>query len=140
MKNKLGIRLEDKNKWESRTPIIPTHIKELQESDSLTFIVQSSPIRSFADKEYESVGASVNQDLNEANIIFAIKEIPVKLLEQNKVYIFFSHTIKGQKGNMPMLERILKLNITLIDYEKIVNEKGFRLIFFGNFAGLAGMN
>jgi alpha-aminoadipic semialdehyde synthase len=140
LKNKLGIRLEDKNKWESRTPIIPTHIKELQESDSLTFIVQSSPIRSFADKEYESVGASVNQDLNEANIIFAIKEIPVKLLEQNKVYIFFSHTIKGQKGNMPMLERILKLNITLIDYEKIVNEKGFRLIFFGNFAGLAGMN
>ena len=40
---------------------------------------------------------------------------------------------------MPMLKRMMDLGCTLIDYEKIVNEKGYRLIFFGRFAGLAGM-
>jgi alpha-aminoadipic semialdehyde synthase len=140
MKNKIGIRLEDKNRWESRAPIVPAHVKELKETHSLDFIVQTSSIRTFTDTEYESAGARVSPDLKEAKIIFAIKEVPISLLEQDKVYIFFSHTIKGQKYNMPMLEQILKLNITLIDYEKIINEKGFRLIFFGNYAGLAGMN
>ncbi len=140
MNNKLGVRLEDKNKWETRTPIIPNHMKDLVEKESLDFIIQKSPIRSFPDSEYEDAGAHVANDLSDANIIFAIKEIPIPLLESDKAYIFFSHTIKGQQSNMPMLKRILELNATLIDYEKIVNEKGFRLIFFGNYAGFAGMN
>lgn len=140
MDNVIGIRLEDKNKWEARTPIIPEHVKTLKEKESLSFIIQSSPIRVFTDSEYEKAGARVNPDLSDANVIFAIKEIPESILESNKTYMFFSHTIKGQTQNMPMLDRILKLNSTLIDYEKIVNEKGFRLIFFGNYAGLAGMN
>ncbi len=140
MKNKVGIRLEDKNKWESRTPIVPDHIKELMERHSLEFIVQESPIRAFTDAEYQKSGARISPDLKDAGVIFAIKEIPAKLIEQNKTYIFFSHTVKGQKSNMEMLQRILDLGATLIDYEKIVNEKGFRLIYFGNYAGLAGMN
>jgi alpha-aminoadipic semialdehyde synthase len=140
MNNKIGIRLEDKNKWETRTPIIPNHVKNLIEKESLDFIVQTSPIRSFSDLEYEKAGARIANDLSDAKIIFAIKEIPIPLLESNKTYLFFSHTIKGQSKNMPMLKKILDLNATLIDYEKIVNEKGFRLIFFGNYAGLAGMN
>jgi alpha-aminoadipic semialdehyde synthase len=41
---------------------------------------------------------------------------------------------------MPLLKRMLDLKTTLIDYETIVDEKGFRLIYFGNYAGLAGMN
>ncbi|MFX0087750.1 MAG: bifunctional lysine ketoglutarate reductase /saccharopine dehydrogenase family protein [Candidatus Hodarchaeota archaeon] len=140
MNNKIGIRLEDKNKWETRTPIIPEDIKKLIKKESLDFIIQSSTIRSYADSEYIEAGARISSDLSEANVIFAIKEIPMPLLESNKTYIFFSHTIKGQSQNMPMLKRIIELNATLIDYEKVVNEKGFRLIFFGNFAGLAGMN
>jgi alpha-aminoadipic semialdehyde synthase len=40
---------------------------------------------------------------------------------------------------MPMLKKMMELECNLIDYEKIVNEKGFRLVFFGRFAGLAGM-
>ena len=138
--NKVGIRLEDKNKWERRTPIVPNHMKELKKSESLEFVVQKSPIRAFTDKEYQESGATISSDLKEAQVIFAIKEIPAKLLEQNKTYIFFSHTVKGQRSNMPLLQRILDLGVTLIDYEKIVNVKGFRLIYFGNYAGLAGMN
>jgi alpha-aminoadipic semialdehyde synthase len=40
---------------------------------------------------------------------------------------------------MPMLQRMIDLECTLIDYERIVNEKGQRLLFFGKQAGQAGM-
>jgi alpha-aminoadipic semialdehyde synthase len=53
--------------------------------------------------------------------------------------MFFSHTIKGQPHNMPMLKRMMELGCTLIDYERVVDERGRRLIFFGWHAGVAGM-
>jgi alpha-aminoadipic semialdehyde synthase len=34
---------------------------------------------------------------------------------------------------------MMDLKCNLIDYEKITNDKGFRLVFFGRYAGLAGM-
>jgi alpha-aminoadipic semialdehyde synthase len=141
MKNKIGIRLEDKNIWEKRVPIVPSDMKDLIKED-IDFTVQSSSIRAFRDDEYRKIGVKVTPDIEEANLIFAIKEIPLPVIEAQtspKTYIFFSHTIKGQKHNMPMLKKIMEKKSTLIDYEKVVNEKGFRLIFFGNWAGLAGM-
>ena len=39
---------------------------------------------------------------------------------------------------MPALDAILQRNIRLIDYEKITDEKGQRLIAFGKYAGIAG--
>ncbi len=61
------------------------------------------------------------------------------VLEKGKAYVFFSHVIKGQSFNMPMLQRALDLGCTIIDYERIVDDAGRRLIAFGNYAGLAGM-
>jgi alpha-aminoadipic semialdehyde synthase len=52
---------------------------------------------------------------------------------------YFSHTIKAQKANMNALDHILENNIRLIDYEKICDSEGKRLVAFGRFAGLAGM-
>jgi len=41
---------------------------------------------------------------------------------------------------MPMLKTLLEKNCTLIDYEMIKDSiTGERLIFFGRFAGIAGM-
>jgi len=40
---------------------------------------------------------------------------------------------------MPMLKRMMELGCNLIDYEKVIDEKGRRLIFFGRHAGVAGM-
>ncbi|HDL86659.1 MAG TPA: hypothetical protein ENH11_10125, partial [Candidatus Acetothermia bacterium] len=88
---------------------------------------------------YERVGVKVVDDLASCPVILGIKEVPIPVLEPEKTYIFFSHTIKGQPYNMPMLQKMLDLSCTLIDYEKITDENGRRLIFFGNFAGLAGM-
>jgi alpha-aminoadipic semialdehyde synthase len=65
--------------------------------------------------------------------------MPESFFEQDKTYVFFSHVIKGQSYNMPMLRKMMELGCNLIDYEKIVDEQGRRLIFFGRYAGLAGM-
>jgi saccharopine dehydrogenase (NAD+, L-lysine-forming) len=139
MNNCIGIRREDKNKWERRVPFTPDHVKKLVDEHSIRVTVQSSEIRAFTDKNYEEMGGNVREDLSECQKVFAIKEIPIPLFEPKKTYVFFAHVIKGQKHNMPMLRKMMELKCNLIDYEKIVNEKGFRMIFFGNWAGLAGM-
>lgn len=56
-----------------------------------------------------------------------------------KTYCMFSHTIKAQETNMPLLDAILEKHIRLIDYEKIVDDAGQRQIAFGKYAGVAGM-
>ncbi|GAB4432293.1 MAG: NAD(P)-dependent oxidoreductase [Anaerolineae bacterium] len=139
MSNVIGIRREDKNKWERRVPLTPDHVAQLVEQNGLSVIAQKSPVRVFDDSDYAQAGAVVQEDLGPADVIFAVKEIPLPLLQPNKTYLFFSHTIKGQAYNMPLLQKLLDLNCQLIDYERIVDDQNRRLIFFGRHAGLAGM-
>ncbi|KAM4873661.1 alpha-aminoadipic semialdehyde synthase, mitochondrial isoform 2-T2 [Thomomys bottae] len=56
-----------------------------------------------------------------------------------KTYAFFSHTIKAQEANMSLLDEVLKQKIRLIDYEKMVDHRGVRVVAFGQWAGVAGM-
>ncbi len=79
------------------------------------------------------------ENLADSKVILGVKEIPPELFQPETAYVFFAHVIKGQPYNMPMLAKMLELGCTLIDYEKIADEDGRRLIFFGRFAGLAGM-
>lgn len=58
-------------------------------------------------QSYISAGAVVQEDISEAGVIFGVKQTPVDLLIPNKTYCFFSHTIKAQEANMPMLDAIL---------------------------------
>ncbi len=135
----LGIRNEDKSKWEKRVPLVPEHIKRLTE-EGYRVIVEPSSHRYLNDNEFEKAGAILSDDINQADIIIGVKEIPKEKIEKNKVYMFFSHTIKGQEYNMPMLKALLEKKCTLIDYELIKDSStGERLIFFGRFAGIAGM-
>lgn len=39
---------------------------------------------------------------------------------------------------MPTLDHMLKHKIRMLDYEKIIDEKGARQVAFGRFAGIAG--
>jgi len=139
MRHNIGIRREDKNKWERRVPLIPEHVKELIKSHAIDVTLQPSSIRIFSDQEYLKIGAEIQEDLSDCPIIFAVKEIPLDFFQPGKTYVFFSHTIKGQKKNIPMLRKMIQLGCNLIDYEKVADEKGRRLIFFGRHAGLAGM-
>jgi len=135
----LGIRREDKNRWEQRVPLTPQHVMELKEKHGIETFIQPSDVRVFSEDDYRKVGAHVQYSLTPSSVILAVKEIPVELFEKGKTYVFFSHTIKGQKHNMPMLKKMMEMGCTLIDYERIVDAKGKRLVFFGRFAGLAGM-
>ena len=55
----------------------------------------------------------LDEDLSGCDVVFAVKEIPVELMRQGGAYVFFSHTIKGQSHNMPMLRRMMELGCTL---------------------------
>ena len=139
MEKIIGIRREDKNQWERRVPLAPEDVRWLREKHGVHTVIQPSPIRTFADEEYRAAGAEVSEDLDRAAVVFAVKEIPVSLFREDKTYVFFSHTIKGQPHNLPMLRALVERRCSLIDYERVVDEKNRRLIFFGRFAGLAGM-
>lgn len=134
----LGIRREDKNRWERRAPLAPIHVKQLVEK-GIKVLVQPSTLRTFSDKQYQDAGAVIEEDLSTASTIVAVKEVPMELLMNDKTYIFFSHTIKAQQYNMEMLDDIISKNIRLIDYEAITDAEGKRLVRFGKFAGYAGM-
>jgi alpha-aminoadipic semialdehyde synthase len=135
---RVGIRREEKSRWERRVPITPNDAAALAQQHGILLHVQPSAIRVFSEEEYRAAGATVSEELTECPVIFAVKEIPVNVFEQGKTYVFFSHVIKGQPHNMPMLRRIIDLGCTLIDYERVVDETGRRLIFFGRYAGIAG--
>lgn len=139
MSNTVGIRREDKNKWEARVPITPEDARTLLEKHGLEIVIQPSPIRVFEDETYASAGVRVQEDLGECPVVLAVKEIPAALLQEGRCYVYFSHTIKGQPYNMDMLRRLMELKCHLIDYETVTDEMGRRLIFFGRHAGLAGM-
>lgn len=139
MSIRIGIRREDKNVWERRVPVIPKHARQLQKEHGIKVWAQPSDIRVFPDAEFSQVGVLVKEDLSACPVVFAIKEIPVQFFQPNHTYVFFAHVVKGQPYNMPMLKRMLELGCNLIDYEKVTDERGRRLIFFGRHAGLAGM-
>jgi len=135
----IGIRREDKNPWERRAPLVPTHVRELIRQQNLSIYLQPSEIRVFSDREYVLEGTGLSEDLSECKVILAIKEVPISRITRGKVYAFFSHTIKGQEYNRPMLKRLKEEGCTLIDYERIRDNAGRRLLFFGIQAGQAGM-
>jgi len=137
--NKIGIRHEDKYLAERRSPLAPKHVMRLVRDENLRIVVEQSAKRVFSHEEYLAAGATISDTLADCRVIMGVKEIPVEAFEPGKTYIFFSHVIKGQPYNMPMLRRMMELKCTLIDYEKIEDELGRRLIFFGRYAGLAGM-
>lgn len=135
----IGIRREDKYEWERRVPLTPSHIERLIREHGMEVYVQPSPLRVFPDEAYLKAGAKVQEDLSPCSLVVGIKEIPLEFFQRGKTYLFFSHTAKGQSYNMPMLKRMMDTGCQLIDYEKIVDDQGRRLVLFGRHAGLAGM-
>jgi alpha-aminoadipic semialdehyde synthase len=123
---------------ERRVALVPEHVKQLVDQ-GIEFEVVKSPKRVFSDKEFEAAGAALVDEITDADVVMGVKEMPVDFFEQNKTYIFFSHTIKGQSYNMPLLKQMMEQKVNLIDYERIADDQDRRLIFFGRYAGLAGM-
>ncbi|XP_063621559.1 alpha-aminoadipic semialdehyde synthase, mitochondrial [Cydia splendana] len=134
----IAIRREDQSVWERRAPFAPLNVNRFVRN-GIKVIVQPSNRRAYPMQSYISAGAVIQEDISEANVIFGVKQTPIDLLIPNKTYCFFSHTIKAQEANMPMLDAILAKNIRLIDYEKLMDDAGNRVVAFGKYAGVAGM-
>lgn len=112
--------------------------KLLDKYTDARIIVEPSPIRAFADKEYRDIGIEVASKMNECDVLLGVKEVPIDYLIPNKKYFFFSHTIKKQPYNQQLLRTVLERNIKLYDHEVITAPNGRRLVAFGRYAGIVG--
>jgi alanine dehydrogenase len=136
---KFAIIKEQKTPSDRRVVLTPSKLVEAQKQfPEATFKIESSDIRVFSDKEYTKAGFQVTHNVSDCDVMIGVKEVPLNYLIPNKKYFFFSHTIKKQPYNRKLLQTILQKNIELYDHETIVNEKGFRLIGFGRYAGIVG--
>lgn len=134
-----GIRKEDMYPLERRSPLTPSQVEYLIKEEKLEAVVEKTPQRVFSHEEYIRAGATARETLDQVPVVFGIKEVPLEQLRRETTYVFFAHVIKGQPHNMPMLKRMMELGCNLIDYEKVQDEQGKRMIYFGHYAGVAGM-
>jgi len=132
----VGILRETK-KYERRAPLTPADVKWLV-GKGIPVEVESNPDRIFKDAEYKRNGARIVDRFRNALLLVGIKE-PAIDLYRDKIYMVFSHTAKGQPRNSPLLRAFIEKKATLIDYEKITDLYGNRIVFFGRFAGICGM-
>lgn len=130
--------LRESRELERRAPLTPKDVKWLTKR-GVHVEIESSPIRVFKDDEYKDAGAKVLHRFKKAKLLLGIKGQRVEDLYPNKVYMTFSHTTKGQPRNLPLLRACMEKRITLIDYEKIMDPHGRRLVYFGRFAGICGL-
>jgi alanine dehydrogenase len=136
---KIGIIKEEKVPIDRRVVLSPEQAVLLQERyASSKVVVQPSTVRCFKEEDYHRQGIEINQDLEDADVLLGVKEVPVSSLIPNKTYFFFSHTIKKQPYNRELLRAIVEKGIRLIDYECLTDSKGQRLIAFGRWAGIVG--
>lgn len=136
---KFGIIKERKNPPDRRVVFSPSKLQEFQNQFPNSEIkVESSDIRVFSDKEYKNAGIEVTENMLDCDVLLGVKEVPIDALIPDKIYFFFSHTIKKQPYNRKLLKAILDKNIELYDHETITKENGMRLIGFGRYAGIVG--
>ena len=88
----VGIRREEKNKWERRCSITPNEVEYLV-NNKVKVVVQPSNTRCFSNAEFIRAGATISESLEECDIIFGVKEVPIPNLIPNKTYFCFIHTI-----------------------------------------------
>ena len=136
---KIGLLREARIPADNRVALTPAQCKWIHKNSAeVKVVVQASPDRCYADKEYLAAGIDVVQDLSDCQFLFGIKEVPTTELLDNKTYLFFSHTRKQQPYNQEMFHAILRKKITLIDYECLEHDDGQRILGFGFFAGVVG--
>jgi alanine dehydrogenase len=137
---KIGIIREGKNPPDKRVAFMPAQLREIQASygDDISFVVQSSEVRTIKDYEYLDEDVAVLDDVSTCDVLFGVKEVQIDQLIPEKTYFFFSHTMKKQSYNRKLLQAVLEKNIRLIDYEVLKDEFGNRVVAFGRWAGIVG--
>ncbi len=137
MSANICIRRETKNRWERRSPFDPATVGRLRRL-GIEIDVESSSKRIFDESSFLRAGAQSTQDSTTYKIVVGIKEPEISTVQRGQVHLAFSHTIKGQSYNMPLLQCFIDQGATLVDYETMTDQNDKRVIAFGRFAGIAG--
>lgn len=136
---KFGIIRERKNPPDKRVVLSPKACqKVLSTHPKAEIIVEPSPIRAYTDADYQDLGITVADKMNDCDVLLGVKEVPIESLIPGKKYFFFSHTIKKQPYNRELLRAILEKNIEMYDHEVITNKQEQRVVAFGRYAGIVG--
>jgi alanine dehydrogenase len=136
---RIGIVREGKIPQDNRVPFSPKQCKEIQDKNpGLQFVVQPSPNRCFSNEEYLNQGINLQEDLQDCDILFGVKEAKIESLIPGKTYLFFSHTKKAQSHNKELMRALIDRKIRLIDYECLTHDDGHRIVGFGYWAGVVG--
>jgi saccharopine dehydrogenase (NAD+, L-lysine forming) len=136
---KIGLIREGKTPADNRVALTPAQCKWIHKNSAeVKVVAQTSGSRCFSDREYQSAGVELREDMSDCDILLGIKEVPPEQLIPGKTYLFFSHTKKKQPHNQHLLQTIIDKKITLIDYECLEHDDGQRIIGFGFFAGVVG--
>jgi alanine dehydrogenase len=138
-KIKIALIKEGKVPKDKRVALTPYQARQVMERfPEVDLVAQTSDIRCFTDQDYLNEGIHVVDSVDDCDILLGVKEVPIPNLIANKTYFFFSHTIKKQPYNQPLIREVISKKIRLIDYETLTDETGKRIIAFGRWAGIVG--
>ncbi len=138
-KIKIALIKEGKVPKDKRVALTPYQARQVMERfPEVDLVAQTSDIRCFTDQDYLNEGIQVVDSVDDCDILLGVKEVPIPNLIANKTYFFFSHTIKKQPYNQPLIKEVISKKIRLIDYETLTDETGKRIIAFGRWAGIVG--
>ena len=137
---KIGLIKETKTPIDNRVALTPSQAKMLMECfpDS-EIVAETSDVRAYTDDEYKSLGIQVVNDLSDCDVLFGIKEATIDSIIPNKHYFFFGHIAKMQEYNRPLIQAMIRKNITFSDYEYLVDDNNQRVCAFGWWAGVVGV-
>src|SRR5512145_1130147 len=94
---KIGVLRETKIPADTRVPLTPKQCRTIKENFPGTeIVVQPSAFRCFSVAEYKEEHITVNENLEDCDILLGVKEVALDSLIPHKTYFFFSHTIKKQ--------------------------------------------
>lgn len=72
----IGIRREEKNKWERRCALTPKEVGNLIKK-GIKVVVEPSNNRCYSDEEFKAVGAEISEDMSKCAVIFGVKQVPI---------------------------------------------------------------
>ena len=139
MANRIGIRLEDKNVWERRVPLTPDAVRQLSSEGVEVHVERFRPAgvsrrrlrRGRGDPERRRPGLRDRpRDQGDAARTTSARAGRTSSSPTRS---------RDSPTTWSMLRRLVDRKCTLLDYELVTDEKGRRLIFFGRYAGIAGM-
>lgn len=138
-KLKVGVLKETKTPPDRRVCVAPQQAVELTKRfPNVDLVIQSSENRCFLNSEYSDLNLKVVDDISDCDILLGVKEVHKPTLIPGKKYLFFSHTAKKQTYNRELLQKMVSMNIQMIDHEYLTDEKNIRLVAFGRWAGIVG--